>query len=71
MRSLLMGCRASYFNLETKVLGKTHKRASQPASRPGQVPVVLGITGPGDGISLHPPGPGSDTLQLKAGGWMA
>lgn len=28
MRSLLMGCRASYFNLETKVLGKNHKRAS-------------------------------------------
>lgn len=26
---LLMGYRASYFNLETKVLGKTHKRASR------------------------------------------
>lgn len=29
MRSLLMGCRASCFNLETKILGKTHKRASR------------------------------------------
>lgn len=29
MRSLLMGYRTSYFNLETKVLGKTHKRASR------------------------------------------
>lgn len=71
MRSLLMGCRTSFFNLETKVLGKTHKRASRPAFRPGQVPVVLGLTGPGDGISFHPPGPGSDALPLKAGGWMA
>lgn len=71
MRSLLMGCRASYFNLETKVLGKNHKRASCLICRPGQVPVVLELTVLGDGISSHPLGPGSGTLQLEAGGWTA
>lgn len=39
-------------------------------SRPGQVPVVLLHTKPGDAI-FHPLGPGSGTLQLEAVGWIA
>lgn len=63
MRSLLMGCRASYFNLETKILGKTHKRASRLPR--GLARCLLSWRLQDQGWHLLPPGSG--TLRLRAG----
>lgn len=68
MKSLLMGCRASYFNLESP--WKNHKRASCLSLGLARCLLSWGLQDQGWCL-FHPPGSGSDALQPEAGRWVA